>query len=1057
MSQGRECPALETAVQKLLDSTTNQDRINACKIIAFSIEDPTQINRQVGENLIATLCDTGEHREADDSLRHTVSLLLANLVATGARDLQDLLAVPSVVSAIAAMGRQAKSNAARQWIATAIANIACCSSQGQHVVTNKEVRAMLLRLGTAFSNNEPISDEVREWISAAIANISYDCKRGKALLATAPIRDLLVGYAVSSRSSSTKEAVCRALTNVTAYCISSQKLLCGAQSRDALLTLANNIASPNTTQGRDLDIAIRWFATALTNIVSFAPAAKDYSTAEVRDCLLNLGALAKSDEAVEWIVRAFTMLTTFSSTSQEIFVANLKILELIQSWGKRAEVDSTREWIAKLIYGLAECCPAGQTMLTSPAVRDMLLHIGSATSNADVREYVVSAIVVLTDDNLHGAKLMATNDVRDWLVSCVSPGVHDELLEWVATAIAHIAQDQADGQPIMSTAKVRETLVFLARTLKSVEALTWTMRAFAEICANNQLGKMAMAKTEVRDAILQAAKQSESVELIQWILICLRNLLAGNSGAALLFCTSEFCQTIGGLAKFCATDFLREHWARLVTTLIGAGGPDSAARRFFSTLQIHNVLCEFGAMAAEDEARVWVCYVMVNLMHQSNVGFWRFSSLDLLESIQRTLHSQAAKDRLATACRGLQCMLTIRDSTATEDKNGSIALPCEENGVLHVPLLYGIERKLHDLAVLIAASCKNLSPFQVLLHMWLPSAEKWTPVNSDDDLLHYDGSCIFRLTQFPYTVDRGTEHFTISQTPLGKSNFSDSFTFSGRGWRLVGKRWSALDPIKGKQFEITAANVKAISSAIDQEIGKQWGIPYHPNIAPPLGVLTNDWTLGEAGDASAEIVKDVPMYILHERFDRSLTQEIARGQLLDPDACRISLGILFGLVHLHSHGRAHGHLSSNNVLLDSHRVVVVNAEGRIALSVMRQQCPVFFDAHGGTSIEAPPEYSGAAPMGFLGSDDMWSFGIIALEMAAAIRRIPSLKKRFISEVLCPNGRKGAPGQKELTTFLQSVSLPSHWAQIVRGCLNVQPSQRLTPVAVQALLIPYTRV
>ncbi|CAM9761435.1 unnamed protein product [Ectocarpus sp. 12 AP-2014] len=189
-------------------------------------------------------------------------------------------------------------------------------------------------------------------------------------------------------------------------------------------------------------------------------------------------------------------------------------------------------------------------------------------------------------------------------------------------------------------------------------------------------------------------------------------------------------------------------------------------------------------------------------------------------------------------------------------------------------------------------------------------------------------------------------------------------------------------------------------------------------------------------------LKDGSIHVVLEYMDRGSLSDVIhgwRGMDYGEDLmAAITLQILWGLGYLHYEHHVHRDVKPQNVLLNSHGEVKLSDFG-IARE-LQGEMDLAQTMVGTIRYMSPERLAGD---GYGVAADVWSLGVLLLEMAA--RRLPF--ERAVSQIEL-HDRLQARNFQDLAVDELIKLVPGHspqFEEVLRGCLQPIPEERLTPV------------
>jgi TPR repeat protein len=172
----------------------------------------------------------------------------------------------------------------------------------------------------------------------------------------------------------------------------------------------------------------------------------------------------------------------------------------------------------------------------------------------------------------------------------------------------------------------------------------------------------------------------------------------------------------------------------------------------------------------------------------------------------------------------------------------------------------------------------------------------------------------------------------------------------------------------------------------------------------------------------------------------SLNKVLKNQSLTDADKYDIAKGVLDGLQHLHQLGMVHRDLKPGNVLIQRQRgqfIAKICDFGLSKHSDVNNQSSLSQSFMGGTVNYSSPEQLKGNPT--RRNTDLWSFGIILYELLTGeiAYRLDDTSESTRVQMF------QKMQHQELTSSFSQIKEP--FATIIRGCLQVDPSQRYTSV------------
>eukprot|EP00752_Nemacystus_decipiens_P004021 g3683.t1 len=184
-------------------------------------------------------------------------------------------------------------------------------------------------------------------------------------------------------------------------------------------------------------------------------------------------------------------------------------------------------------------------------------------------------------------------------------------------------------------------------------------------------------------------------------------------------------------------------------------------------------------------------------------------------------------------------------------------------------------------------------------------------------------------------------------------------------------------------------------------------------------------------------LKDGSIHVVLEYMDRGSLSDMIhgwRGMEYGEDLiAAVTFQMLWGLGYLHYEHHVHRDVKPQNVLLNSNGEVKLSDLG-IARE-LQGEMDLAQTMIGTIRYMSPERLAGA---GYGVAADMWSLGVVLLEMAA--RRLPfesavsqiELHDRLEQDLAMDDLLKLVPGQSP------------HFEEVLRGCLQAKPEERLSP-------------
>ena len=189
-----------------------------------------------------------------------------------------------------------------------------------------------------------------------------------------------------------------------------------------------------------------------------------------------------------------------------------------------------------------------------------------------------------------------------------------------------------------------------------------------------------------------------------------------------------------------------------------------------------------------------------------------------------------------------------------------------------------------------------------------------------------------------------------------------------------------------------------------------------PHYSQPLGVCVN----GESLDIL------MPFF----RYG-SLFSNLQKKHLNYVDKLRIAREIAFCFKIFHAMGQVHGHLTSNNVFIDSAYRAVVSDLG---LGHLKKYCGITSKYINKTAWTSPQIFNeaGNVAVKISKSDDVYSFGIILWEILTDEVPFPGLSPKQLQTMLNQGYRPGLPR-----------SIDPDLCELMKSCWNIEPASRPT--------------
>ncbi|CUG87064.1 Hypothetical protein, putative [Bodo saltans] len=286
----------------------------------------------------------------------------------------------------------------------------------------------------------------------------------------------------------------------------SVRMMCGAlstlstKSKVPLGTIAVRDSLIHMAQFADSQIAIRYWANAMSNITIDDDNEKLFATPQMRDAVVMLANKSVDAVTIQWIASALRNICAF--VGHKPLVGTFEVRDAIVGMLQRCIGPESVRLVCSAMLNVAENA-ANKIILGTVVVRETLVAAGTAYATTPEAARVLCgaiASIIINDDN---ELLFGTPSMRNLFIKLapICSSAVDSLQRW-CLAVRNFTVN-IDNKTLLGTVGVRNACMDIMRGAKSLTDLIAVCKPIAQLTANVPENRKMFGTIHFREAIME--------------------------------------------------------------------------------------------------------------------------------------------------------------------------------------------------------------------------------------------------------------------------------------------------------------------------------------------------------------------------------------------------------------------------------------------------------------------------------------------------------------------------------------------------------------------------